>query len=66
METQKKDYIIKVKFVFEGELKVYASSKDEAKQMVRESFGMTFGNVQSIIPNILDWNINMKPTKIVK
>lgn len=36
METQKKDYIIKVKFVFEGELKVYASSKDEAKQMVRE------------------------------
>lgn len=66
MEKKNKDYIVKAKFVFEGELKVYASSKDEAKQMVRDDFGMTFGEVQSTVPNILDWNINMKPTKIVK
>lgn len=66
METKNKDYIVKAKFIFEGEMKVYASSKDEAKQMVRDNFGMTFGKVQSTVPNILDWNINMKPTKIVK
>lgn len=36
MEKKNEDYIVKAKFVFEGELKVYASSKDEAKQMVRD------------------------------
>ncbi len=66
METKNKDYIVKAKFVFEGELKVYASSKEEAKQIVRDNFGMTFGEVKSSVPNILDWNINMKPTKILK
>lgn len=63
---ERKDYIVKTRFVFEGEVRVYAYSKDEAKQLVRDNFGMSCGSFQATVPNILDWDINMKPTKSVK
>ena len=63
---ERKDYIVKTKFIFEGEVTVYAYSKDEAKQLVRDNFGVSCGNIQASVPNILNWDINMKPTKSVK
>lgn len=63
---KRKDYIVKTKFVFEGSFKVYATSKDEALKIVRENCGMTCGNIQATVPNVLDWNFNMHPTKITK
>lgn len=63
---KRKDYIVKTKFVFEGSFKVYATSKDEALQIVRENCGMTCGNIQATVPNVLDWSFSMHPTKIAK
>ena len=63
---KRKDYIIKTKFVFEGTFKVYATSKDEALKIVREDCGMTCGKIQATVPNVLDWDFDMTPTKIAK
>ncbi len=63
---QRQDYMLKIRFVFEGEAKVYATSKEEAKQIVKDSFCMRCGEIQSSVPNILDWDIDMEPNKIVK
>lgn len=63
---EREDYTVNVKFVFEGCAKVYAYSKEEAKQIVKDSFGMTCGELKSDVPNIIDWKINMKPDKVVK
>ena len=63
---QRQDYMVKIRFVFEGEAKVYATSKEEAKQIVKDSFGMRCGEIHASAPNILDWDIDMTPNKIVK
>lgn len=63
---KRKDYIVRTKFVFEGTFKVYATSKDEALQIVRENCGMSCGNIQATVPNVLDWSFSMHPTKIAK
>lgn len=65
-EEQRQDYMVKIRFVFEGKAKVYATSKEEAKQIVKDSFGMSCGQINTSAPNILDWDIDMKPNKIVK
>lgn len=62
----RKDYIVRTKFVFEGTFKVYATSKDEALQIVKESCGMSCGKIQATVPNVLDWDFDMTPTKIAK
>lgn len=63
---QRQDYMVKIRFVFEGKAKVYATSKGEAKQIVKDSFGMRFGQIHASAPNILDWDVDMTPNKIVK
>ena len=63
---KRKNYIIRTKFVFEGTFKVYATSKDEALKIVRENCGMTCGKIQATVPNVLDWDFDMIPTKITK
>lgn len=63
---QRQDYMVKIRFVFEGKAKVYATSKEEAKQIVKDSFGMSCGQINTSAPNILDWDIDMTPNKIVK
>lgn len=63
---ERQDYKVKIRFVFEGEAKVYATSKKEAKQIVNESFWMRCGEIHASAPNILDWDIDMTPNKIVK
>lgn len=63
---QRQDYMVKIRIVFEGEVKVYATSKEEAKQIVKDSFGMRCGQIHASAPNILDWDVDMTPNKIVK
>lgn len=64
--VERKDYLVKARFIFEGTFKVYATSKDDAKQIVRESCGMRSGEIYSTVPNVLDWNFSMHPIKTVK
>lgn len=66
LPVERRDYKVKIRFVFEGEAKVYATSKEEAKQIVKDSFGMRCGEIHASAPNILDWDIDMTPNKIVK
>ena len=64
--VERKDYLVKARFVFEGTFKVYATSKDDAKRIVRESCGMRSGEITATVPNILDWDFNMHPIKTVR
>lgn len=45
LPVERRDYKVKIRFVFEGEAKVYATSKEEAKQIVKDSFGMRCGEM---------------------
>ncbi len=63
---EKKDYTVKVKFVFEGEVTVYTTSKNEALESVKNNFGAIIGSVQSSTPEIIDWNIAIHPQKIIR
>lgn len=63
---KRKDYIVRTKFVFEGTFKVYATSKDDAKRIVRENCGMRSGEIYSTVPNVLDWDFKMHPVKNVR
>lgn len=50
-----KEYKVKVQFVLEGEVTVNACSKDEAKELVEESFGLVVGgNLHSMDSRIID------------
>ena len=66
LPVERRDYKVKIRFVFEGEAKVYATSKEEARQIVNDGLGMRSGEIHSSVPNIIDWDIDMKPNKIVK
>ena len=63
---ERRDYTVKVKFVFEGEVTVYTTSKKEALESVRNNFGAVIGNVQRSTPEIINWDIPVHPQKIVK
>lgn len=64
--VERKDYLVKARFVFEGTFKVYATSKDDAKRIVRENCGMRSGEIYSTVPNVLDWDFKMHPVKNVR
>lgn len=63
---ERRDYTVKVKFVFEGEVTVYTTSKKEALESVRNNFGAVIGNVQRSTPEIINWDIPVHPQKFVK
>lgn len=63
---ERRDYTVKVKFVFEGEVTVYTTSKKEALESVRSNFGAVIGNVQRSTPEIINWDIPVHPQKFVK
>ena len=63
---ERRDYTVKVKFVFEGELTVYTTSKKEALESVRNNFGAVLGNITASTPEIINWDIPVHPQKIVK
>lgn len=64
----KKEYVIKTKFVFEGEFYIKAESKEQAKEMVKKHCGLVLGgNIHTTLPNELcDWDFNTHPNTIVK
>ena len=62
-----KEYKVKVQFVLEGEVTVNACSKDEAKELVEESFCLVVGgNLHSMDSRIIDWDFPVHPEMIVK
>ncbi len=62
-----KEYKVKVQFVLEREVTVNACSKDEAKELVEESFGLVVGgNLHSMDSRIIDWDFPVHPEMIVK
>lgn len=63
---ERKDYTVKIKLVFEGEVTVYTTSKKEALESVKNNFGAVIGNVQTSSPEIINWDIPVHPQKIVK
>lgn len=65
-QPERRDYTVKTKFVFEGEFRVYATSKEEAKRIVNESCGTVLGQIQTTVPNVLDYIFPIHPQKIVR
>lgn len=63
---KRKDYTVKVKFIFEGEVTVYTTSKNEALESVKKHFGAVIGSVQSSTPEITDWDFPVHPQKIIR
>lgn len=62
-----KEYKVKVLFVLEGEVTVNACCKDEAKEIVDESFGIVVGGgLHSTDSRITDWDFPIHPEMIVK
>lgn len=63
---ERKDYTVKVKFVFEGEVTVYTTCKKDALESVKSNFGAVLGNIQSNAIEIINWDFPVHPKKIVK
>lgn len=53
LPLERRDYTVKVKFVFEGEVTVYTTSKKEALGSVKSGFGAVVGSVQTSAPEII-------------
>jgi hypothetical protein len=66
LPPERRDYKVKIRLVFEGEVNVYSLSKKEALEAVRNSFGAVLGNVQSTTPEIINWDLPIHPEKIVR
>lgn len=66
LPAERKDYKVKVKFVFDGTVDVYSFSKKEALEEVRKYFGAVLGAVQATTPEIINWDIPIHPQKIVR
>lgn len=59
-------YKIKTKFVFEGTFEVKANSRQIAKQIVKNGCGMNMGQIHTCESDVVDWEFDCKPDKIVK
>ena len=68
MNTKRKEYTIKTKFVFNGEFYITAESKEQAKEYVMKHCGLVLGgDIHTTLPNeICDWDFDVHPNKIVK
>lgn len=65
----KKTYIVKCKYIFEGEYFVKARDKKQAKEYVDKHCGLVIGgNLHTSLPDDeIDWKFNVHPTqKIIK
>jgi hypothetical protein len=65
---KKKKYKIKTKFVFEGEFYISAENREQAKECVVKHCGLVLGgDIHSTLPDeIVSWNFNVHPEKIVR
>ena len=61
------EYIVDVKFVFEGKVSVIAENKEEAIKDIEQNLGLCMGgNVHTTSSNIFNWNFDICPDKIIK
>lgn len=65
-KPERQDYLLKATFSFEGTVKVYAHTEEEAKEIVQKCLGMRCGEVHSSDCSILNWDIDMTPTKRIR
>lgn len=62
----KKNYKIRVKLTFCGEVTVRANSRQEAEEQAEKNLCGQLGSVQSLNEEIIsDWNIETKSTTVV-
>lgn len=62
----KKNYKIRVKLTFGGEVTVRANSRQEAEEQAEKNLCGQLGSVQSLNEEIIsDWNIETKSTTVV-
>lgn len=62
----KKNYKIRVKLTFGGEVTVRANSMQEAEEQAEKNLCGQLGSVQSLNEEIIsDWNIETKSTTVV-
>lgn len=66
LPAERKNYKVKVKFVFEGTVDMYSLSKKDALKEVQKYFGALLGEVQATSPEIINWDIPIHPQKIVR
>ncbi len=66
--SEKKTYTVKTKFVFEGEFYIKAESKAQAREFVGKHCGLVIGgDIHTSLPdNVVDWDFNVHPEKIIK
>lgn len=61
------EYIVKTKFIFEGEFYIKAENKQQAKEFAEKHCGLVMGgNIHSILNDEdVDWNFNIHPDKLI-
>lgn len=66
-----KTYKVKVSYTFEGEVKVRAENKNDAKEIVERDFGLVSPEVSTSNTSdskddegVVDWNIDVHPNRI--
>lgn len=64
-ENPKKSFTVNVRFVFSGVVNVYADNLAQARQIVKEGFGLSCGEPHASDTRISDWDISMCPDKEV-
>lgn len=62
----KKEYKVKMKFVFDGEVNVMAENRLKAMRIANESCGMSFGEIHTSSTEIIDYQFDMSPTKFLR
>lgn len=61
-----KTYRVPVSFVFEGEFRIRASSKEEAQKLAKESCGATANIHHNMDDAAVNWDFPVHPEKKVK
>ena len=62
----KKIFLVDVKFVFEGKVKIEANSVDDAYHKAANDFGMVAGDFSTSGEHILDWNYSIHPEQTIE
>jgi hypothetical protein len=61
----KKNYKIRAKFVFDGQIIVRAASRQEAEVAAEKHIAVTLGKVEPLDESIQDWDFSLKGNTVV-
>jgi hypothetical protein len=61
----KKDYKIRAKFVFDGQVIVRAKTRQDAEAKAEKYIASSLGNIESLDDDIQDWDFNIKGNTVV-